>query len=94
MTTNKPTPTAIPIVNMYAKTVESVTCLVTIMMLGSATVIKAPNANENAITINKFFCLESEEPIYSPTLLKEDEAPIENVPNPVIRTTIPIRSNQ
>lgn len=52
MTTNTPTPTAIPIVNMYAKTAESVTCLVTIMMLGSATVIKAPNANENAITIN------------------------------------------
>ena len=63
-------------------------------MLGSAHVINKPKASENKITINMFFCRESEVPIYSPTFVKDDEAPIWNRAKPTINIIIPINTNQ
>ena len=63
-------------------------------MLGSAHVISKPNVNENKITIKTFFCLESDVPMYSPTLVNDEEAPIWNNAKPEINTIIPINTNQ
>ena len=64
------------------------------MMLGSAHVINNPKVNENKMTIKTFFCFDKEVPMYSPTLLNEEEAPIWNNARPVIKTIIPIRTSQ
>ena len=92
ITTNMPTPTAIPPISKTG--LIDGTCLETIMMLGSATVIKAPNAKENNITINKLFCLDKDEPMYSPTLVKLMEAPTEKRERPEIRINMPMKSNK
>lgn len=63
-------------------------------MLGSAQVIKAPNVNANTITIQIFFCLDKDEPMYSPTLTKLDEAPIWKIDKPTINIINPANNNQ
>ena len=87
MTTKIPTPNAMLPIKIIDGTL---TCLETIKMLGSAQVIKVPKTSENKMTINKLDCLDNELPMYSPTLLKLDEAPIWNKDKPIIITTIPI----
>ena len=89
MTTNIPTPSAIPPIKITA---GKLTCFETIKILGSAQVMSVPNTNENKMTMNKLDCLDKELPIYSPTLLKLDEAPIWNNDKPIISTTMPIKS--
>ena len=91
-TTKAPTPTAIPPIKRIELMVG--TCLLTIMILGSATVISVPKAKENTITTKRFFCLDKEDPIYSPTFVKLEEAPMEKIANPTIKTTIPINNNK
>ena len=71
-----------------------VTCFETMIILGSAHVISSPKAKENRITIKTFFCFDKDVPIYSPTFVKDDEAPIWNNAKPTIKTTIPIKTNQ
>lgn len=95
-TTNTPTPIAIPPIKITAFIGPGtmVTCFETIKILGSAHVINSPKASENKTTIKMFFCLDKEAPIYSPTLLKEEDAPIWNKASPVIRINIPIRTSQ
>ena len=83
ITTKIPTPKAIPPIKINAGTL---TCFETIKMLGSAHVIKVPKTKENKITMNKLDCLDKELPIYSPTLLKLDEATIWNNAKPTIKT--------
>lgn len=63
-------------------------------MLGSAHVINKPKVNANKMTMKRLFCFDNEVPMYSPTLLNEDEAPIWNNARPVIKTIIPIRTSQ
>ena len=96
MTTNIPTPNAIPPTRMiaFAGPGTIVTCLETIKIDGSAQVISKPKLKVNKTTIKRFFCLDKEEPIYSPTLVKDEEAPIWNRANPTIKTIIPMMTNQ
>ena len=96
ITTNAPTPKAIPPTRMMALSGPGtiVTCLETIKILGSAHVINKPKANEKMITINKFFCFDKDAPIYSPTLASDDEAPIWNKAKPTIKTIMPIKISQ
>ena len=96
ITIKTPTPRAIPPTSRIALSGPGtiLTCFETIMILGSAHVINSPKANENNITINMFFCFESDEPIYSPTLLSDDEAPIWNNARPTIKATMPMRISQ
>lgn len=96
MTRKTPTPIEIPPIKTTAFIGPGiiVTCLETIMMLGSAHVINKPSANENKITMKMFFCFDKDVPMYSPTLLKEDDAPIWNKAKPTIRTTMPAIINQ
>ena len=94
MTTKMPTPIAIPPTRTKAFKNSLpeiiVTCFETIKIDGSAHVINSPKANENKMTIKIFFCLESDEPIYSPTLLNDEDAPIWKRANPKIKTIIPM----
>ena len=96
MTTNTPTPKAIPPTRIIALSGPEiiVTCFETIMILGSAHVISKPKVNEKRMTIKRFFCLERDAPMYSPTLASEDEAPIWNKARPVIKAIIPMRMSQ
>ena len=96
ITTKTPTPIAIPPTRTkaFAGPGIIVTCFETIMILGSAHVINKPKANENKTTIKTFFCLERDVPMYSPTLVNDEEAPIWNNAKPAINTTMPINTNQ
>ena len=61
-----PTPAAMEPINMIG---SNPACFDIIRMLGSAHVINDPNRKANTITIMRFFCLDKEAPIYSPTLI-------------------------
>ena len=80
-TTKIPTPKAIlPIIITGCK----FTCFETIIMLGSAHVISVPKARANMIMTNNFDCLDKELPMYLPTFVREDDAPIWNNVRPTI----------
>jgi site-specific DNA recombinase len=86
-TIKTPTPTAIPIERTHFKSTNASAAIIKID--GSANVIKVPRAKAKIMTINKFCCLDKEEPIYSPTFVRPISAPIWSKARPTVKQIPP-----